>query len=274
MVKGHLENVGLAAFTQLLAAERETCTLTVQAVDRAGTMRFLRGELIDAQAGSQRGEEAAIEIFGWGIANVDMGSLWHQARRTITSSLTYLLIEAMRRRDEEIRDDPDAGAPHPIPAIAASGARGAGASGTGQHPTVGGHPAQDLVAALARSIEGFIAAFAVDVATGLAVATQGNRAALDLELASSGSRDSLHHATDLLGALQVGSSLEELAFTLSDQLHIIKPSGSGIFVYLVVDRERTSYPQAKATLQQLWPAFEADVARSTPLPETSRAARA
>ena len=55
-VRGHIENVGLAAFTQLLAIEKETCVVEVRSAERQGSVVFVRGELWDAQAGTRRGD--------------------------------------------------------------------------------------------------------------------------------------------------------------------------------------------------------------------------
>ncbi|HLX07680.1 MAG TPA: DUF4388 domain-containing protein [Thermoanaerobaculia bacterium] len=250
-VKGHLENVGLAAFIQLLAIEKESCTLEVRSAGRTGTVRFVRGDLWDAQAGAKQGDEAAIEIFGWETVDVDMSGVGQQARRTITASLTYLLIEAMRRRDELVRDQP-------APQTAARG-EGGGDRQPSKQVTAGGHgSAGAVVGALIRELEGFIAVCLVEAATGRTVEARTMRADLDLELASAFSRESLHQVRELIGALRLSSAMEDLLFTFSDEVHLIRPSTNGFFVYLVADRAQTGYPQMRAALHKLWPAFEAD----------------
>jgi len=119
-VKGHLENVGLAALVQLLALDKESCTLTVQSAMGRGTLYFVRGDLCDAETAAATGEEAAIEVLGWEIANVEMTGSSLRTQRAIEMPVTFLLIEAMRRRDERARGEPGA---------VAAGARVAAAEG-------------------------------------------------------------------------------------------------------------------------------------------------
>jgi hypothetical protein len=53
-VRGHVHNVSLPAFLQLMEMERKTCTLTVHSEGRTGTLFLRRGELLEARAARRR----------------------------------------------------------------------------------------------------------------------------------------------------------------------------------------------------------------------------
>ena len=64
-IRGHVKNVGLPSFLQLLEMEQKTCTLTINHHDQAGTLFIRRGELYDARVGDRSGQDAAMAIIGW-----------------------------------------------------------------------------------------------------------------------------------------------------------------------------------------------------------------
>ncbi len=245
-VKGHLENVGLAAFTQLLALEKETCTLTVRGAAGTGTLFFLRGELYDAEQAERSGEEAALQILDWEIADVEMTGSCLRSRRSIQRPLTFLLFEAMRRRDERSRGD--------------SGGTGDEAHGAAEAPAAGANEAVvkgKLVPALARELEGFVAAALVELSSGTTLEALTTRPDLDPNLASAFCCELLRQEINMLSALESRSTLDDVALTFGDQIHLIKLGRHGCFLFVVVDRARTSFPALRSTLQRHWEAFEA-----------------
>jgi hypothetical protein len=248
-VKGHLENVGLAAFTQLLALEKETCTLTVRGAAGTGTLFFMRGELYDAEVAERSGEEAAIQILDWEIADVEMTGSCLRSRRSIQRPLTFLLFEAMRRRDERSRGD-SGGAGEEAHGAAAAAAE-APAGGANEAVVKG-----KLVPALARELEGFVAAALVELSSGTTLEALTTRPDLDPNLASAFCCELLRQEFGLLRALESRSTLDDVALTFSDQFHFIKLGRDGCFLYVVVDRARTSFPALRSTLQRHWEAFE------------------
>ena len=247
-VKGHLENVGLAAFVQLLALERETCTLSVRSAAGTGTLFFLRGELYDAETAARSGEEAAIEILDWEVADVEMTGSCLRSRRSIQRPLTFLLIEAMRRRDEMSRGDA-AGSVASAPATPATPAMPAPGDGT---PPDGG----TLMAKLAREIDGFVAAALVELATGTTIEALTTRPDLDPQLAGAFCCELLRQEISLLQALHLQSTLDDVVLTFSDQIHLLRLARSGDFLYVVVDRARTNFPALRSSLQRHWQAIE------------------
>jgi DNA-binding response OmpR family regulator len=247
-VNGHLENVGLAAFTQLLALEKETCTLNVRCAAGTGTLFFMRGELYDAEQADRTGEEAAIQILDWEIADVEMTGSCLRSRRSIQRPLTFLLIEAMRRRDERGRGDLGGESQ-------SAGASPTSAPAAGAEEEAAAH--DTLVPALAREIEGFVAAALVELFSGATLEALTTRPDLDPNLASAFCCELLRQEIAMLQALGLRSTLDEVVLTFSDQIHVVKLGRAGRFLYVVVDRARTSFPALRSTLQRHWEAFEA-----------------
>jgi DNA-binding response OmpR family regulator len=48
-VRGHVQNVSLASFLQLLEMERKTCNLTIKCQEQTGVLVVRKGELVDAE---------------------------------------------------------------------------------------------------------------------------------------------------------------------------------------------------------------------------------
>ncbi|MET0284969.1 MAG: response regulator [Polyangiales bacterium] len=105
-MRGHVHNVGLASFLQLVELERKTCTLEVRSVDRVGRLYLRGGELVDASTGTLRGDEAACAIIGWPQVSIAIDSTCVASARTIEHSVSYLVMEAMRLCDENERAAP------------------------------------------------------------------------------------------------------------------------------------------------------------------------
>ncbi len=244
-VKGHLENVGLAALVQLLALDKESCTLTVQSAMGAGTLYFVRGELVDAETVVAAGEEAAIEVLGWEVADVEMtGSALH-TRRAIEMPVTFLLIEAMRRRDERARGQPGSETEGAMMVVAQGGSNGAGAL-----------PARDgLVPALSRDVEGLVAAAVVELASGAVLETISTRDEFDLHRAAAHCCELLRQEMGLPAALELRSPLDDVVLTFGDEIHLLKLGPAGHFLYVVADRARTNLAAVRSSLQPHWQAF-------------------
>ncbi len=119
-VRGHVRNISLASFLQIIEMERKTCTLTVQSGDRRGRLHIRDGALIHAKLGEKVGEDAAIEIIGWTSPAITISSLFASNDVTVDASTSYLIMEAMRVRDEAEASpfDRDFAAPFPLGAEA------------------------------------------------------------------------------------------------------------------------------------------------------------
>jgi CheY-like chemotaxis protein len=109
-VRGHVQNLSLASFLQLLEMERKTCTLNISCDDRAGLLVVERGALVAAEAGDRVGQAAAIEIIAWPSANITISRHREVRSESIQAPLGFILMEAMRVQDEHARAAPGRGA--------------------------------------------------------------------------------------------------------------------------------------------------------------------
>lgn len=102
-VGGHVRNIGMPAFLQLVEMERKTCVLTIEAAGKSGMLHFDDGVLVDARTGDLRGDEAALTIAGWPSPSITIRTARGVRSRTVAQPLGFILMESMRRQDEARR---------------------------------------------------------------------------------------------------------------------------------------------------------------------------
>ncbi len=98
--RGYITGVSLSSFLQLLELDKKTCTLTINAGRKSGTMYFRDGVLLDATHANTSGSEAAFEIVGWKNVEISIDDGCSVAEKAITESLGFILLEGSRRKDE------------------------------------------------------------------------------------------------------------------------------------------------------------------------------
>jgi len=99
--RGHLQDISIASFLQLLGMEQKTCTLEVTRADRIGRLWLRDGRLIDAEFESFRGETAAQEIIAWDVADrIETENVCEATEPTVVTELQFLIMEALRIKDE------------------------------------------------------------------------------------------------------------------------------------------------------------------------------
>lgn len=123
-VRGHVRNIGLPSFLQLLEMEQKSCTLTVEATSNVGYLYLDRGTLVDARVGDVGGVTAALEILGWQAPAITILEGCAAREHTIEVPTRFLIMDALRREDERLRGDeeppswPDLDRkPTPVPAL-------------------------------------------------------------------------------------------------------------------------------------------------------------
>ena len=100
---GTLHNVSSGMFLQLIEIEQKTCTIRLEKKSgrEKGILFFSDGELLDARVNNMQGESAAHEIFSWDAVNLSIQNGCALKENKIQSDLQPLILEAMRRKDEE-----------------------------------------------------------------------------------------------------------------------------------------------------------------------------
>ncbi|REK91615.1 hypothetical protein DY245_03555 [Streptomyces inhibens] len=105
------------------------------------------------------------------------------------------------------------------------------------------------------TIEGAIGVALVDYTSGMALATLGDNQALDLNIAAAGNTDVVRAKMRTMEMLELQGAIEDMLITLTGQYHIIRPvsgkGGSGLFLYLVLDRKRANLALARHRLARL-----------------------
>jgi hypothetical protein len=212
----------------MIAVERETCALGVRAENHQGVLFFVAGELYDAVLDDLRGEEAAIQILGWDLADIATQVIAEPPPRSIDSPLTFILLEAMRRRDEGI-----------------SGAEGA-------------EPAhrETLITALLRDLDGVTSGCLVDLTTGLPLEEHfSTGATLDKAQVSRSGHELARTELALIAALGLGSTPEEIVLSFTDLLFYLRFLRPGLLLILTADPARTGIPGIHAALHRLVPVY-------------------
>lgn len=97
---GQIRGISIAAFMQMIELEGKTCTINVMANGKRGTIYCDGGNLIDAEIGDMKGNDAAYEILGMENTFIEMEHNLPDREKTINTSLMRLLLESGRRKDE------------------------------------------------------------------------------------------------------------------------------------------------------------------------------
>ncbi|QFR02248.1 hypothetical protein F9278_45800 [Streptomyces phaeolivaceus] len=105
------------------------------------------------------------------------------------------------------------------------------------------------------SIEGALGTALVDYTSGMALGTLGGGKDLDLNVAAAGNTDVIRAKTRTMEHLGLTGEIEDMLITLGSQYHIIQPlkgrSGNGLFLYLVLDKERSNLAMARHQLKRV-----------------------
>ena len=97
---GQIHGVSTASFLQLIDIEEKVCTLKIRSGNRFGRLYFDKGELIAAEIGQLRGEQAAFDIISWENSVIEIENVCRKNKREINKSLMHILMEGARIKDE------------------------------------------------------------------------------------------------------------------------------------------------------------------------------
>ncbi len=110
---GYLKGITLPAFLQLVEAERKTCTLKVTSNGRKGFLCFREGKLLEAATQTERGEGAAYAIVSWDDVAIEFNGICKVTADHIGKSVSHVLMEGFRLKDERKRAPEVGGGPAP-----------------------------------------------------------------------------------------------------------------------------------------------------------------
>jgi DNA-binding response OmpR family regulator len=249
-IRGHVHNVGLASFLQLVELEKKTCTLQVRAGELVGQLFMRKGELLDARTAALTGEEAALAILGWLNVSISIDSGCSVTERAIKKPTYHVVMEAMRVRDESIR--PKARSEQPgTPVVFGSSLTAQFALLASEHPAQ--PPATLALTAQALAAlhvpNGALAMAVFDAKTGQAI-TIRERPELKLSELVQGALAVVRQERSTLGlAADAAPALEEMVMMTRARGELIRPlPASDAFVLLVFDASETNLVMARLEL--------------------------
>jgi hypothetical protein len=113
----------------------------------------------------------------------------------------------------------------------------------------------DIALKEAMTIEGALGVALVDVGSGMALGTLGGGKDLDLAVGAAGNTDMVRAKLRVMEMLGLTGGVEDILTTLTTQYHLVRPltahGGTGLFLYLVLDRKRANLALARRRLQQV-----------------------
>ena len=105
---------------------------------------------------------------------------------------------------------------------------------------------QDLM-----TLDGAMGGCIVDYMSGMVLGSVGS--GVDLELAAAGNSQVVKAKVATMKSLGIGGGIEDILITLSNQLHIIRPTAShgDLFIYLVLDKTKANLALARRKVKSV-----------------------
>lgn len=102
---------------------------------------------------------------------------------------------------------------------------------------------QDTLKKLESDIAGFLGGALVDHESGMALGTVGG--GLNLEVAAAGNTEVVRAKLRVMDQLGIDGGIEDILITLTGQLHLIRPIGTTLFLYIAIDRKQGNLGMAR-----------------------------
>jgi DNA-binding response OmpR family regulator len=270
---GALALDGLPDLIQLCALSTATSALRVRRDGHIGTIWFDRGNVVHAEEGTREGTDAFFEIMRWtgGEFSVERGAVTR--KRTVMSRPTELLMEALRRQDEDIRGGEQAASPEDVlddevelaileydapreAAVPSQPIDQASRKSTSGENVIMSNIQSNLEKL--RGIDGYLGACLVDSESGMTLGIDGGGPSLNLEVAAAGNTEVVRAKRKAIKSLNLRDEIEDILITLGKQYHLIRPlrARPGVFYYLALDRTRANLAMARLGLADTEKALE------------------
>ncbi|NUP06592.1 MAG: DUF4388 domain-containing protein [Polyangiaceae bacterium] len=253
---------------QLYALSSATGLLVVRHDDSEGHLYFANGAVLHAVTANARGDDAFYEIMMWSGGEFTMRAGTAAPERSVHTNWQELLMESMRRLDEDRRsDEPPSRAPgwtHAPPPLDDDGFDltfsefEPSVTLVPPAPVESTQPTEQTTEMTMNikdslnklnSIDGFVGAALVDSESGMLLGQEGG-GGLNLEVAAAGNTEVVRAKRKTMSNLNLKESIEDMLISLSKQYHLIRPlrSRSTLFFYVVLDRQRSNLAMARIAL--------------------------
>ena len=108
----------------------------------------------------------------------------------------------------------------------------------------------------AMNIDGALGASLVDWESGMSLGAVGGGKYLDLDVAAAGNTEVIRAKMRTMESLRLDDTIEDILITLTKQYHLIRllrssRSEQGLFLYLVLDRQRANLALARHNLKRI-----------------------
>ena len=108
----------------------------------------------------------------------------------------------------------------------------------------------------AMNIDGALGASIVDWESGMALGSIGGGKYLDLDVAAAGNTEVIRAKMRTMESLRLDDTIEDILITLAKQYHLIRllkssRSEQGLFLYLVLDRQKANLALARHNLKRI-----------------------
>jgi len=101
-IKGNLHDMSLPSLVQMICTDRRKAALIIRhRRTEEGVLFFEDGQIVHARMGMLEGEDAAYELLQWTEGTFHLGDQSRIPRHTIDAPWRYLMLEAMKKVDEE-----------------------------------------------------------------------------------------------------------------------------------------------------------------------------
>src|SRR5262245_30525875 len=98
----------------------------------------------------------------------------------------------------------------------------------------------EVLEKISQEASGFIAASLVDLESGMTLAVKTSRTDFDLTAASAYNSELVKQKLKIAKTLGLSGTVEDMLISLTDQIHLVKMVGTGMFLYLAVDRRQSN----------------------------------
>lgn len=248
--RAHVSGVALSGFLQLIEMERQSCAVRVASPDGTGTLVFRQGQLVDAWTGEVIGDDAAIAILRFRDCTLDSVGVVRESEPRTTLPLSFLLLEAARKADEDRRDE----GPEPEDSLGSKPETRRDDEPSSPPPSIAEEKLREKVLPLvkaAMAIQGTQAAVVVDFERGVVLCRAGRLQDLDIAEMALANAKIFERERRLTAELLGEQVLEEVLINLSEEVHMLRTVtsvGPSALMFLVVDRKSTTVALARTQL--------------------------